>query len=343
MKAIMKRTIIVPDATRPLNYRAALEDLARPGSTVIIGLGLHRPMTAGELAPLASACRDFGHTVVQHDPDRVVDTEQGAFAPEVVDADELICVGVVEPHQYAGFSGGIKGAVIGCGSRDVIAEMHSLTMLNKCKARVGWFERNPFQSRLWELARGICPRRFARFIVPGRADFIDGELNNAFGQAVALSKEMHFRPVEPVDTMLLRVPPPKDVNFYQASRAATYVALAERRAIREGGTIYLDAGCPEGIGEGAGERTCAEAMMRGKERLFAELRSQTPPTTRGGEQRAYVLAMALEHANIVLVGAQQMPELAALGIRQVDAAPEVDLIVDDPIHAVPIASAAPQR
>lgn len=336
----MKRTIIVPDATRPLNYRAALEDLAPPGATVIVGLGLHRPMTDGELAPLASACRDFGHTLVQHDPDRVIETEHGAVAPEVVEADELICVGAVEPHQYAGFSGGIKGVVIGCGSRDVIAQMHSLPMLRKCKARVGWFERNPFQSRLWELAEGTCPRRFARFVVPGAPEFIDGELNNAFGQAVALSKKMHFRPTEPVDSMLLRVPSPKDANFYQASRAATYVALAEHPAIRDGGTIYIEAACPEGIGAGSGEQACAEAMQRGTDRLLAELRSKTPPATRGGEQRAYVLAMALERVELVLVGAVAIPELNALGIEQTDVAPAVDLVIDDPFHAVPMAPPA---
>lgn len=125
-------------------------------------------------------------------------------------------------------------------------------MLRRCRARVGWFEGNPFQSRLWELAEGTCPRRFARFVVPGAPDLIDGELSNAFGQAVALSKKMHFRSTEPVDTMLFRVLAPKDANFYQASRAATYVALVEHPAIHEGGTIYLEAACPEGIGAGVG-------------------------------------------------------------------------------------------
>lgn len=324
----MKRTIVVPDATRSLDYHSALDGLAPPGATVIVALGLHRPMKAEELQPLRAACDEFGHSLIQHDPDDVV----GRFAPAVARADEIICVGVVEPHQYAGFSGGVKGVAIGCASRDTIAEMHSLPMLNACQARVGWFEGNPFQERLRELVSGL-PITHGRFFAPGTSDVFDGEPTESFRHAVESSRIHHFREVEPVDSMLLRVPPAKAVNFYQASRAATYVALAHSPAIKQGGTIYVEAACPEGVGTGPGEVACAEAMGRGRQRLLAELRSDNPPQTRGGEQRAYVLAMALERCDIVLVG-PPINELAAIGIEHTPDTPDVDLVVVDPFHRV---------
>jgi nickel-dependent lactate racemase len=245
---------------------------------------------------------------------------------------------VVEPHQYAGFSGGVKGVAIGCASSDVIAEMHSLAMLRACQAQVGWVDGNPFQTKLWELVRDLPPIT-ALCMVPGHDEVFMGEARSTFEDAVAVARELHFQWLEhPVSSMLLRVPPPKSANFYQASRAATYVALAESQAIKAGGTLYVEAACPEGVGRGSGERACAEAMRKGVDRLLDELRRDEPPPTRGGAQRAYVLAMALEKVDVTLVGAPEIPELAAMGIGQTADAPDVDLVVDDPFHSVPMAS-----
>lgn len=317
--------IIVPDATRPLDIPRALAGIVSDDSEVLVGLGLHRPMTDAEIAPLARACP--GVPVFQHDPDRPIDLRT---------YERITVVGVVEPHQYAGFSGGVKGIVIGCGARATIAEMHSLAMLRACGARVGWVDGNPFQERLWELARDLPPID-AVFEVPGHDELVRGPVREAFDTAVAVARERHFRVLEaPVESMLLRVPPSKAGNFYQASRAATYVALAEQPALVEGGTLYIDAPCPEGMGTGSGERACAEAMTLGRAELLRRLAALDPPATSGGAQRAYVLAMALEHARIVLLGAPRIGALAALGIEQADFTPDVELVVEDPFHAVPV-------
>ncbi len=328
-------TIVVPDATRPLDYAAILPQVLEHYSdhdlTVLVALGLHRPMTDEELAPVRAVCDRFGATLAQHDPESTVD----GFAPQVVDTDRIINVGVVEPHQYAGFSGGVKGVAIGCAASEVIAEMHSLRMLRACGAKVGWIDGNPFQEKLWALVADL-PRIDGLFVVPGHEDVFIGAARPAFDAAVAVARELHFHRLdEAVGSMLLKVPETKAASFYQASRAATYVALAESPAIEPGGTLYVDAPCPEGVGLGAGEHACADAMKKGVERLLGELRSEEPPKTRGGEQRAYVLAMALENVDIVLVGAPEIAELTAMGIEQLDSAPAVDLVVDDPFHAVP--------
>jgi nickel-dependent lactate racemase len=333
-------TVVVPDITRPIDYRDALGPvLARlPEATVLVGLGLHRPMSAQELEPLATLCNEHGASLEQHDPGRVVRAPSGAsFAPQVVEADRVVCVGVVEPHQYAGFSGGVKGIVIGCGGLDTIGEMHGLPMLRACGARVGWVEGNPFHDRLWELAEGLPPIE-GRFIVPGADQCFEGNVRDAHRRATATARKLHFQPVEtPVSSMLLRVPATKSASFYQASRAATYAALVERPAIAEGGTLYVDASCPEGLGLGTGEQACSEAMATGRERLLRELEGQaTAPPRGGGAQRAYVIALALEHIRIVLVGAPRIPVLEDFGIDQIDGSASAELVVTDPFHHVPV-------
>ncbi len=332
----MRTTVIVPDATRPLDIGRVLPPLLRElggDVTVLVALGLHRPMTDDELAPLRNACQAAGATLLQHDAAAV----KGVLARHVTEADALVTVGVVEPHQYAGFSGGIKGIAIGCASAAAIAQSHSLPMLRACGARVGWLDGNPFQDALWERAAGLPPIR-GIFSVPGHDELFDGPVEDAFRAAVDVSRELHFTPHPEVGSMLLRVPESKAVNFYQASRAATYAALVDRPAIAAGGTLYVEAACPEGIGSGAGERACAEAMALGRDELLRQLFSPAPPITPGGAQRAYVLAMALERCDIVLVGAEPIPELAALGITQQAAAPEVELVVANPFEAVPVHS-----
>ena len=332
--------VVVPDATRSLDYPGVLGPLfARLEGevTVLVGRGLHRPMTLRELEPLIEVCEHHGARLRQHHPAMRVAAPSGALiAPEIVYADRVVAVGVVEPHQYAGFSGGVKGLIIGCGAYETVAHMHSLEMLAACGARIGWFEGNPFQNELWRLAEGLPPVD-GWFVVPGHAGVLSGPVRSAFEDAVAISRSLHFREVDaPVRSMLLRVPPEKGTNFYQASRAATYVALAQSPALVEGGTLYVEAPCPEGIGTGAGELACAAAMKRGRAELLAELRAENPPETSGGAQRAYVLAMALQRAKVALVGSRPIPELEAFGVEQLPLAPPVELTVDDPFHALPI-------
>jgi lactate racemase len=110
----------------------------------VVGLGLHRPMTDGEIEAMLGPHADLAQN---HDPDAVqeVGTVDGSEAPyalddtsgdtagagvpveigePVVDANTVLSTGVVEPHQYAGFSGGAKTVVIGAGSESLIRYTH---------------------------------------------------------------------------------------------------------------------------------------------------------------------------------------------------------------------------
>lgn len=356
-----KICVVVPDATRPLPFEKVLAPLLNRlqagGNSlcIVVGLGLHRPMNAEELAPIRRAIGDLDIELVQHDvraSDLVdlgsIDEIPIALNRRVVQADHVVCVGTVEPHQYAGFSGGIKAISIGCASEATISAMHGLTFLRDERTALGRIEGNPFQEALWAIGQSINDA-IGMQVVPaiggGVADIVVDEIRPAFLRACEIAGSLFFQEFDaPVDWLHLPVPDVKASNFYQASRSATYVALVDRPAIRRGGTILLEAACPEGLGTGAGERACGAAMLRGRDKLLEDLESGGVQT-RGGEQRAYVLAQTCERNRVALIGAPPMDELSAMGIEQFESLDEArselgledsaGVRIDDVFHRIP--------
>jgi nickel-dependent lactate racemase len=334
--------------------------------TVVAGLGMHRAMSDDELAPLRDMADRLDIELVQHDAraddlvhfsDDIAEGRPGwptlpaTFNREVAEADRIVSVGTVEPHQYAGFSGGPKGVAIGCAGAETISAMHGLEFLRKDGTRLGATDENPFHKALWRLVDPL-PSIWGLQIVPAADDLEEGyafgPVGEAFDRASQAARGRFFREVDqPFDWLHLDVPDLKAVNFYQASRAATYVALAERPAIREGGALIVDAACPEGMGQGDGEVACAEALARGRDVLVDELQSDDTIETRGGQQRAYVIALTLARCDVALVGAPDIEALEPMGIPQFDTVEEAKDALDidgrgerleDVFHAVPVGS-----
>lgn len=332
-------TVVVPDFTRPLPFEAVLPTLlaALEGAkvTVLVGLGLHRPLEPAERARLEALVA--GARLVEHradDPMALVtacanvgglsEPLPAALSAHVVEAEARVLVGVVEPHQYAGFSGGAKGVAIGAAGRATISGLHGLELLRHPRTRIGVVEGNPFQAALWRITAGLDPT-FAVQVVPSAPPQVfAGRLRPTFEAAARAAQRACFVDVEaPYPAVVTRVPAEKAKSFYQASRAITYLTEVEAPAIEDGGAIVLEAACPEGLGRGAGERSFAARLATPPDRLRKELAGELapaqPPT--GGAQRAYVLARALARHRVALVGAPAMPELERLGVVQ---APDLD-------------------
>jgi nickel-dependent lactate racemase len=366
--------VAIPDATRPLDLEAALaptlEALSDVGARaqVVVALGLHRPMTPAEAAPALTICDRHGAPLIQHDAhgeDLVTRSEDVGLADEgdaeegearlpavfhraVAEAERIVALGTVEPHQYAGFSGGVKTLSIGCAGAETVGALHGLTYLRDPGTALGKVDGNPFRAALRRVAATLAPID-ALQVVPGvdpSDGVVFGEAVAAFGEASRVAAAALFAPQErEAAWAALRVPETKAASFYQASRAATYVALVDRPAIARGGWLLVEAGCPEGIGEGAGEVACEEALRRGRDALIGELRSGRTRALSGGEQRAFVIARALERCGIALVGAPPIPALEAVGVPQFGSRaeavaalgldPSAGVVWEDVFHAVP--------
>ncbi len=340
--------IAVPDATRPLQWQRTLSPLLAElhsvgaSAQIMVALGLHRPMTNDELRPLEAVAEPFGIPIHQHD------ASAEDFAAPIQNADAIVCVGVVEPHQYAGFSGGVKTVAIGCAPQHHIAWMHRVELLRDDRVTLGRFEDNPFQQALWKTVADLPPM-FGLYQIPNPNgdEILFGPAKSTMLQAIERSKSLHFEKLsQPVDWLHLKVPTTKAQNVYQASRAATYAGLVDQPALTPGGLLIVDAPIPEAMGKGKGELACARAMMRGRDALLDELDSGRELPAVGGAQRAYVIAKTLRRFSIAFVGqnAPTIPALQAMGIPQLPTAEDAIAhfsptgtghVVEHPFHAIP--------
>ena len=295
--SLQKVAIIITDQTRSLDPRLALKALETRLLNVcdtIVGLGLHRPMTAEELAPLAR------FTPRQHNLNALssVALDSGAvieYASAVAAAEWSISVGVAELHQYAGVSGGYKGIVVGCGSREFISGLHSRSVVLDPSVQFGRVEGNLFRERIDQTGRATNCALALNF-VPSTGDWLFGIPDLVTRQARALIEPWIYVP-ERFTGIRLHCPPSKAKSFYQASRAATYLALSPNPALMEGGVIELVAECTEGLGTEQGfVRALQTVTAPWREVLIGE------EPTGAGAQRILMLAKMAQRFQIRIVG-----------------------------------------
>ncbi|MEO1338792.1 MAG: lactate racemase domain-containing protein, partial [Myxococcota bacterium] len=270
------------------------------------------------------------------------------FHPAVAQAEALMCIGLVEPDLFCGFSGGAAVISMGCASAETIHALRGLAFLRSPEVRIGRVQENPLQGALWRLVRDLPPQRGVMAVPPvGRESWsaFAGPLQHSFQRAVALASERLFNVVDaPRPWMHVLMPPARASSFYEAAKAAIAIALAPNTALAPSGYIVLEAECPEGLGRGPVAEAFAEALRRGPQDLLSALTAGTESVP-DGAQHAFVFAKALERAKLVLLGASDMPELAAFGVQQFSdlAAARAALglkgrvpKLDNVLHAVPV-------
>lgn len=303
---------------------AELEAAGVPDDRIILvcATGLHRPSTPEEKLVKLGGEVVKRYRILDHearDPDALVDlgtTPGGAplFVNKIAcQADLLIATGIVEPHQYAGYSGGRKTVAIGLAGEETIAYTHGPMMVESPGVRLGNMEGNLFHEVVTEAAR----RAGLRFIVNVIQDEDErvvavraGEPEAAFLELVKIARRIYEVPIpHPYDVAVAGVGFPKDMNLYQASRAASYLFFAPESVVKEGGVIILPAATPEGPGQGVGEQRFFETLRGAKDMpsLLTELRQKGYPP---GAQRAFVMAKVLEKNHVVVVDSRT-PEVVS--------------------------------
>jgi nickel-dependent lactate racemase len=288
--------------------------------TLLCGIGMHRQSTPEE--KLIKLGRDIvtRYRVIDNEPQNPAALVDLGVTPggvpillhrAAVEADLLIATGIVEPHQYAGYSGGRKTVAIGAAGETLIAHTHGPDFVDHPGTRLGKIEGNPFHEAVTEVARRAGLRFILNVVLDDnkhllRATAGDPEL--AFQDLVMFAKSVYEVPIpHPYDIVIGGVGFPKDTNLYQASRAASYLFFAPTPLIRPGGFFIIPARCEEGAGIGVGEQRFLAAMRDAPDIRFildSALQNSYPP----GQQRAFVMAKVLEKSNVVIVGSE-CPEL----------------------------------
>ena len=317
--------IVFTDITRSspdhLLVPALLDELEAAGVrdediTLLCGIGMHRPSTLEEKVTKLSQAVVDRYRVVDHEPqnpDALMDlgiTESGiplSVNKIAYEADLLIATGIVEPHQYAGYSGARKTLAVGAAGEAMIAYTHGPHMIDDPCTRLGKIEGNPFHEAITEAAR----RARLRFILNVVQDdhkrpvaILAGEPEATFVELVRAAKELYEVPIpHQYDVAVAGVGYPKDENLYQASRAASYLFFAPTCVVKEGGVLIVPAPTGEGAGAGVGEQRFLETMRQASDMpaLLDDLRRTGYPP---GAQRAFVMAKVLEKNSVIVVGSQ---------------------------------------
>jgi nickel-dependent lactate racemase len=315
--------IVFTDITRAspdhLLVPALLEELAAAGVqqddiTLLCGIGMHRPSTLKEKRVKLGEEIVRRYRVIDNAPQNPatlvdlgvtaggvpVQVHRAAFA-----ANLLVATGIVEPHQYAGYSGGRKTLAVGAAGEPLIAFTHGPAFVDHPGTRLGRIEGNPFHEAVTEAAR----RARLRFIINVVLDddqrilrVTAGDPEKAFDDLVAFARSVVEVPIpHQYDIAIGGVGFPKDGNLYQASRAPSYLFFAPTPVIRPGGFFIIPARCEEGAGAGVGEQRFLAAMRDAPDIRFIledARRNGYPP----GQQRAFVMAKVLEQNKVVIVG-----------------------------------------
>jgi len=344
--------VVVTDVTRATPDDVLLDVLLseldgvgadRDQVTVVLGLGLHRPMTDAEVR---GALGEHADLAVNHDPGATVEVGRVDGCPielsePVAAADSVVSTGLVEPHQYAGFSGGAKTVVVGAGGESQIRYTHGPEMLAREGVRLGRIDENPFRGFLDE-AGDLAGPDFCLNVThtpAGVAGASAGDPRAVVADLAAAAREALAVEVGGgYDAVVAGVGAPKDVTLYQATRAATYVILGAHNPLREGGRAVVPAELPEGAGEGTGERRFQDWLSSADSarELYEAMREGYEP----GAQRAFVLARALLDHDIRVTDSRH-PEVVEECLMH--AAPSVGdavepgsdvLVVPDALHTL---------
>ncbi|MGD1996432.1 MAG: nickel-dependent lactate racemase [Anaerolineae bacterium] len=362
--------IVFTDVTRAspdhLLVPALLEELEAAGIddeaiTLLCGIGMHRPSTREEKVAKLGEAVATRYRVIDNEPqspDRLVDlgTTPGGVPVTVhraaVEADLLIATGLVEPHQYAGYSGGRKTVAVGAAGEGLIAHTHGPAFLDHPGTRLGRIEGNPFHEAISEAARRAGLRFILNVVLDGEKRMLSvkaGEPAEAHRELVAFARSIYEVPVpHRYDVVIGGAGFPKDANLYQASRAASYLFFAPTPVLRPDGFLIVPARCQEGAGEGVGEQRFFAAMRDAPDvqAILCDAREHGYPP---GQQRAFVMAKVLEGVRVVIVGsecpdvvaackmipAETMEEAVALATRELGADLEV-LIVPHAVLTLPV-------
>jgi nickel-dependent lactate racemase len=288
--------------------------------TLLCGIGLHRPSTLEEkISKLGHAVVDR-YRVIDNEPqnrDALVDlgtTDSGiplSVNRVAYEADLVIATGIVEPHQYAGYSGGRKTLAVGAAGEAMIAYTHGPRMVDHPGTRLGRIEGNPFHEAVTVAARRAGLRFIINVVQDDQKQVVyvrAGEPEAAFQELVEFAKTIYEVPVpQQYDVAIAGVGFPKDANLYQASRAASYLFFAPTPVVKPGGAYIIPAPCGEGAGDGVGEQRFLAAMQGAPDvqTILDDARRYGYPP---GQQRAFVMAKVLEQNEVLIVGAEE-PDL----------------------------------
>nr|MDA8217053.1 nickel-dependent lactate racemase [Dehalococcoidales bacterium] len=258
--------ITFPDITRPCPTARmlpaileAISAVPRENIVMISGLGMHRPNTDEEMRRLVGDYVYENYRVINHnafDPSVLASAGKTSRGTEVwvhkeyLAADVKILIGFIEPHMFAGFSGGAKAILPGIAGEATVLSNHDAEMIGNPRSIWGITKGNPIFEEMREAAL-LTNSTFLCNVTLNRdkeiTNIFYGDLIAAHNAGIKFARETAMRPVpKPFDIVVTTNSGyPLDQNLYQAIKGVSAANLI----VADGGAIVSASECSDGIPE----------------------------------------------------------------------------------------------
>lgn len=286
---------------------AYLKDVPRDNITLVNQVGTHRPNTQAELEKILTPEVVHNYRVINHEPEnpaelvevgKMRDGSPAMINRHVVQADVRIITGFIEPHLFAGFSGGIKGIIPGTAGLETIMSNHGAKNIGDPKATFGVLDGNPLWQELKEVALKVGPSFVLNVSLNNHRQITGvfaGDIVKAHRTGCDFVKKMAMQPVKEAFDVVVTTNSgyPLDLNLYQGVKGMS----AGARIVKQGGTMILACECREGVpGNSPLDKLLRSAS--GPEEILTML--ATPGFVRPEQWQAQIQALCQKKAEVLV-------------------------------------------
>ena len=311
-----KIVVITSDHTRPMPSRITMPLLLkeiRKGNpkakiTILIATGFHRQTTEDELR------RKFGDSIVDRERIVIHDSADESMLKKIgrlssgvdltinrlaLEADLLVAEGFIEPHFFAGFSGGRKSVLPGIAGGKSIMANHAANMISDPRSRTGVLEGNPIHNEMLHAADQADLAFILNVVINKDRKIVkafSGLHNKAHTEGcrfLSVKASVKAQMAEIVITTNSGYP--MDQNIYQAVKGMT----AAEATCRKGGVIIAVSECRDGHGSASFFETFAQASS--PHEVSVEIAKRKPEETLPDQWQAQILARILMKHQVIMV------------------------------------------
>ncbi len=316
--------IISSDHTRPvpshITMPLLLEEIRKNNKdvriTILIATGMHRPTTHEELVNKYGEKIVNEEEIVIHNAYKDEDMTFKGILPSggelwlnklVDEADLLISEGFIEPHFFAGFSGGRKSVLPGIASKKTVLWNHNAKFIASKNSRAGNLNDNPIHKDMLFAAKAAHLSFILNVVINGKKEIIKafaGDLEEAHAHGCALVKEIaQVKPIYSDIVLTTNGGYPLDQNIYQTVKGMT----AGEACVNEGGVIIICSSCADGTGGDFFYHLLADQPTA--KIAYQKLNDVDPSKTEFDQWEAQILARILTKANVIIVSDKCDPKI----------------------------------
>ena len=330
--------IIISDHTRPVPSRFILPPMLealRKGNpeiriSLLVATGFHRLTTPEELRNKVGDEIFEKEKIIVHDSGNPEVLRKVGTLPSggelivnraALETDLLLAEGFIEPHFFAGFSGGRKSILPGVAARETVLANHCAEFIAHPCARTGSLDGNPIHKDMLFAARAVKLAWIVNVVIDAQKRIVKAFAGNpvtAHAAGCAFLRELAQVRVPESDIVITgNGGCPLDQNLYQSVKGMT----AGEAAVRQGGVIIICASCSDGSGGESFRKTLAEAASPQEvlEKISGVPRDRTIPD----QWESQILARVLVKAAVIVVSKEVDPSLpCSMHMRHASSLPE---------------------